>query len=128
MPNVAKIALMNSTIIYRNSAQPVKEKKIDDASGSAFWSVAGKNVQLTWFEVPPKSHFKNHQHESEQITYVLEGELFFEANDSIYKLSGGDCIFIPGNTDHRVWTENIPAKAIDAWSPVNQAYSSESIL
>lgn len=107
--------------------RPVNEKKIDVASGSTFWSVAGKNVQFTWFDVPAKTHFKNHQHESEQITYVLEGELFFEANDSIYKLSKGDCIFIPGNIDHRVWTESTPVKAIDAWSPVNKAYSSESI-
>ena len=107
--------------------ESVNENKIDDGSGSAFWSVAGKNVQFTWFDVPAKTHFRNHQHESEQITYVLEGELFFEANDSIYKLSKGDCILIPGYIDHRVWTENIPAKAIDAWSPVNKAYSSESI-
>jgi quercetin dioxygenase-like cupin family protein len=107
--------------------QSVNDKNIDPVSESTFWSLSGINVQFTWFDVPAKTHFKNHKHESEQITYVLEGELFFESNDSIYKLSKGDCILIPGNTDHRVWTENIPAMAVDAWSPVNNAYSSESI-
>ena len=117
---------MSAKIIYRNNVQSGNDKNIDPVSRSVFWSLNGKNVQFTWFDVPAKTHFKNHRHESEQVTYVLEGELFFETNDSIYKLSGGDCILIPGNIEHKVWTENIPAKAIDAWSPVNKAYASES--
>jgi quercetin dioxygenase-like cupin family protein len=96
---------------------------IDPVSGSQFWSVEGQNVQFTWFEVPPKTSFPKHKHESEQITYVIEGELFFRSADAVYKLSKGDCILIPGNAEHEAWTETSPATAVDAWAPINKEYS-----
>jgi quercetin dioxygenase-like cupin family protein len=102
-------------------------KNIDPASGSVFWSLEGENVQFTWFDVPANTSFSTHEHDSEQVTYVLEGELFFKIRNSIYKLSKGDCILIPGNVEHRVWTEQVPAKAIDAWSPINKNYGCKDL-
>ena len=116
-------SIMNNTIIYRSNHQPLTEKEIDSVSGSAYWAIKGKNVQFTWFDVPANTNFPTHKHESEQITYVLEGELFFKSETSSYKLSAGDCILIPGNIEHEVWTENISVRAIDAWSPVNSLYT-----
>ena len=117
---------MENKIIYRSDNNPgpgsLVLKNKDVSSGSVFWSIEGTNVQFTWFDVPANTNFPNHKHESEQITYVLEGELFFKSKNSVYKLSKGDCILIPGNIDHQVWTENISAKAIDAWSPINNLY------
>ena len=124
MPNVVRaFSFMNNKIIYRSNNETVNEKKIDSLSGSAYWALEGKNVQFTWFDVPANTNFPSHKHESEQITYVLEGELFFKSENSIYKLSTGECILIPGNTEHEVWTENIPVRAIDAWSPINSLYT-----
>lgn len=117
---------MNTKIIYRSNVQSGNEKKTDPASGSTFWSLAGTNVLFTWFDVPANTFFPSHKHNNEQITYVLEGDLFFKSQNSIYKLTAGDCILIPANVDHEVWTENIPVKAVDAWSPINKTYSSES--
>jgi len=114
---------MNTKIIYRPNKQFSLNKNVDAATNSEFWSMEGKSVQFTWFEIPANTNFPNHKHDSEQITYVLEGELFFKSEDSVYKLSTGDCILVPGNIDHEVWTEKSPAKAIDAWSPVNKIYS-----
>ena len=114
---------MNSKIIYRNNQQAQNEKNIDPGSGSSFWSIEGNKIQFTWFDVPANTKFPSHKHQSEQVTYVLHGELFFRSEDLIYKLSKGDCILIPGNTDHEVWTEDIPAKAVDAWSSVNSLYT-----
>jgi len=114
---------MNNTITYRNNEQASSEKKIDFNSGSAYWSIEGGSVQLTWFDVPANTSFSPHKHESEQITYVLQGELFFKSGNAIYKLSAGDCILIPGNIDHEAWTGAVPAKAIDAWSPVNKHFA-----
>jgi quercetin dioxygenase-like cupin family protein len=119
---------MNKKIIYRNDEQSLNKIKIDPKSGSAFWSVEGSNVQFTWFDVPANTNFPTHKHDSEQITYVLDGELFFRSENTIYKLLTGDCILIPGNTHHEVWTESIPAKAVDAWSPINKTFSNNSIL
>jgi quercetin dioxygenase-like cupin family protein len=116
---------MEKKILYRNDKESASSILNDVATGSVYWSMEGKNLQFTWFDVPAKTAFKDHSHESEQVTYVLEGELFFESGNTVYKLSKGDCILIPGNIDHRVWTENIAAKAVDAWSPVNKIYISQ---
>ena len=114
---------MSNKVTYRNNKQFVDNKNIDASTGSQFWSMEGKNVQFTWFDVPANTNFPNHKHDSEQITYVLEGELFFKSEDSVYKLSKGDCILIPENIEHEVWTEKSPVKAVDAWSPVNKVYT-----
>jgi quercetin dioxygenase-like cupin family protein len=84
--------------------------------------VKGSNMMFTWFEVPPHQLFPEHSHESEQITYVLEGELFFEIADEIFCLRKGDCISIPPYKKHRVWTETKGARAVDSWSPINNTY------
>ena len=115
---------MEKKILYRNNNEGGPSIKTDESSGSFFWSIEGKNLQFTWFDVPPQTTFPNHKHESEQVTYVLDGELFFESENIVYKLLKGDCIIIPGNVDHKVWTETLSAKAIDAWSPVNKLYAS----
>ena len=114
---------MSNKIIYRYNKQSSINKNVDAATGSEFWSLEGKSVQFTWFEIPANTNFPNHKHDSEQITYVLEGELFFKSEDAVYKLSTGDCILVPGNINHEVWTEKSPAKAIDTWSPVNKVYT-----
>ena len=114
---------MNNRIRYKNSRHSSNEKKIDFHSGAAYWSIEGNSVQFTWFDVPANTSFLTHKHDSEQITYVLEGELFFKSENSIYKLAAGDCILIPANLDHQAWTEAMPAKAIDAWSPVNKHFT-----
>jgi quercetin dioxygenase-like cupin family protein len=97
---------------------------VDEETKARFWAVTGNNLQFTWFEIPSGATFKEHSHGSEQITYVLNGELFFKIGNSINKLSAGDSIVIPGNTPHTVWTESKPAIAVDAWSPVNKKYHS----
>jgi hypothetical protein len=48
-----------------------------DETGARFWSVSLSCTQLTYFEVGPNCRFDGHSHPSEQITLVLEGELFF---------------------------------------------------
>jgi len=96
----------------------------DKESGAAYWAIRGENMQFTYFEVPPDTIFPAHKHESEQITRVLEGELFFEIENNIYSLSGGDTIIIPSEKLHRAWTNSQSAKAIDAWAPVNEKYGS----
>ena len=114
---------MSNKIIYRNNKQSLINKNVDAVTGSEFWSVEGKDVQFTWFDVPANTNFPNHKHDSEQITYILEGELFFKSGDAVYRLAKGDCILVPGNIDHEVWTEKSSSKAIDAWSTVNITYT-----
>lgn len=94
----------------------------DEETGARFWSVAVSRVQLTYFEVEPNCRFDDHSHPSEQITMVLEGELFFETSFGISRVGVGEVMAIPANVRHAVYTAAQAAKAVDAWSPVNSKY------
>jgi len=96
-----------------------------DETGAQFWSVSLSQTQLTYFEVGPNSRFDLHSHPSEQITLVLEGELYFETRSGVVQLSAGEVVAIPANVPHAVFTKCQAAKAIDAWSPVNETYVDE---
>ena len=52
----------------------------------------------------PGYHTKPHQHESEQINYVLDGEIWFFVKDEGFLCKQGDFHRIPANTVH--WAYN----------------------
>jgi len=72
--------------------------------------------------IAPKSRFDTHSHASEQITMVLQGELFFEVKDRIICVKKGEVIAIPSNIPHAAFTKDNSVIAVDAWSPVNEKY------
>lgn len=96
-----------------------------DVPGAKMWSTALKNVMFTYFEVDPNSRFETHTHESEQITMVLEGELFFEVNGKIKGVKKGEVMAVPAAISHSVFTKNKSVKAVDAWSPVMKKYTKQ---
>lgn len=93
-----------------------------DVPGARMWAVSLQHTMLTYFEVDPHSRFESHSHESEQITMVLTGELFFEVRGAIHSVKPGEVIAIPSSVPHAVWTEALRVTAIDAWSPVMTQY------
>ena len=94
-----------------------------DQTGARFWSVSLTHAQLTYFEVEPNCRFDYHKHASEQITLVLEGELYFETDCGVDRIGAGEVIAIPSNVPHAVFTRAVGAKVVDAWSPINEAYT-----
>lgn len=64
-----------------------------------------------------------HNHESEQITYVLEGELYFKTNTETICVKAGETIAIPSNLRHGAFTKEKALKAVDAWSLINSNYN-----
>ncbi len=93
-----------------------------DVPGARMWAVSLKHTMLTYFEAEPRSRFESHSHESEQITMVLSGELFFEVQGVVHCIRPGEVIAIPSSVAHAVWTEELAVTAIDAWSPVMKKY------
>jgi mannose-6-phosphate isomerase-like protein (cupin superfamily) len=93
-----------------------------DVPGARMWAVSLEHTMLTYFEVAPHSRFEPHSHASEQITMVLSGELFFEAQGIIHRLKPGEVLAIPSSVPHAAWTEGAAVAAIDAWSPVMRKY------
>lgn len=94
----------------------------EDVPGSKMWGVALEQTMLTYFEVEPNCRFDFHSHESEQITFVLEGELYFDANGKVTKVGDGEVIAVPSFIPHAVFTKEKAARAVDAWSPVMPQY------
>ncbi len=68
-------------------------------------------------EVEPEARFETHLHEGEQITTVVEGELFFEVGREIVRVGVGEAIAIPPHVSHAVFAGPSGARAFDAWSP-----------
>ena len=95
---------------------------MNDETGARFWSVSLSCTQLTYLEMGPNCRFDGHSHPSEQITLVLEGELFLETVSGITRVGIGEVIAIPANVHHAVYTKTLAAKTVDAWSPVNTKY------
>jgi len=93
-----------------------------DVPRARMWGIALEKTMFTYFEVQPNSRFEKHSHESEQITLVLEGELFFEVPERIIGVKEGEVMAIPSSVPHAVFTQERSVKAVDAWSPVMERY------
>ena len=88
-----------------------------DVPGARMWAVGLAGVLMTYFEVDAGVRFERHQHEGEQITTVVEGELYFELTGTVVRVGAGDAIAIPPGVAHAVFTRDRPARAFDSWSP-----------
>ena len=95
-----------------------------DVEGAKMWAVGLEKTLFTYFEVEPHSRFEWHAHESEQITMVLDGALFFEVDTRTICVEAGEVIAIPSSVPHAVSTRERPARAVDAWSPIPPHYDS----
>ena len=93
--------------------------------GARMWSVALEKTMFTYFEIDPDICFDLHSHKNEQITMVLEGELYFKLKNKIICVKKGEVIAIPANTPHEAFTKNNSAIAVDAWSPVMEKYKGD---
>lgn len=97
----------------------LNELKTDEKTKSEYWAIRGEKISFSYFEVPAKTVFERHSHQFEQITHVLEGVLYFEIDEKIFSLKKSETIVIPTGISHKVWTEDLKAIAVDAWSTVN---------
>jgi hypothetical protein len=98
----------------------------DDVPGAKMWAVGLSSAMLTYFEVEPKTRFEIHSHEGEQITTVVDGELFFEIGSEVVRVGPGEAMAIPPKVPHAVYTAATGAKAFDAWSPPPPRYQPDA--
>jgi N-acetylglutamate synthase-like GNAT family acetyltransferase len=89
-----------------------------DVPGAAMWAVPLERAMLTYYALAPHARFERHAHASEQITLVLEGELWFGVDGGReVRVGAGEVIAIPADVPHSAWTGERAARAVDAWSP-----------
>lgn len=66
----------------------------------------------------PQYHSKPHSHDSEQLNYVLEGELYVFVGDTGFLAKKGDVFRIPRNTIHWSWVQGTtPCVLLETHTP-----------
>jgi amino-acid N-acetyltransferase len=90
--------------------------------GANMWAVALERVMFTYFELAPHTRFEMHRHDSEQITFIIEGELFFDIDNRTIRVGPGEIIAIPSNAPHAAYSDGGQVRAVDAWSPVREEF------
>jgi quercetin dioxygenase-like cupin family protein len=93
------------------------------AAGARASGVALERAMLSYFCVEPHTRWTTHSHESEQITLVLKGELFFELGEEEVLVKECEAIAIPSRLPHAVFTRASCAEAVDAWSLVTERFT-----
>lgn len=94
----------NSHNDYTNAVNGQHANQFD--WGSIQWLIsgelfAGANITFGYVEIEPGSKNPRHYHpNSDEVLYLIEGELDHSIGDEIYHLSPGMAIFIPQNAEH----------------------------
>jgi amino-acid N-acetyltransferase len=98
------------------------QELVESTPGASMLAVPLERAMLTYFEIAPGTRFERHQHESEQITFVIEGELFIKIADRVVRVGAGEVIAIPSNVPHAAYAESEHVRAVDAWTPVRKEF------
>ena len=65
--------------------------------------VTGQGLECIFYTYQPGVTFKRHQHEAEQTTVVLSGELVFAFDVEEVGFGGGAAVLIPRGKPHRAY-------------------------
>ena len=58
------------------------------------------DLTTTLVEMQPGGFQRVHSHKPEQMYYILEGSGLMTIDNEDKQITGGDCIFIPSNSEH----------------------------
>lgn len=81
--------------------------------------VAGKKAMLARLFFKKGAVVPTHQHESEQVTYVLEGALLFRMEGKEVRVGKGQVLLIPSNVPHSAEALEDTVD-LDVFSPIRQ--------
>lgn len=83
--------------------------------------IHGEKGTLSIFEIKQGSRMDTHQHEHEQITYLVEGEMEMNIGGEDYVLTAGCFHVIPSNVPHSAYART-DVKVMDFFSPAREDY------
>ena len=104
---------------FKDASQRDYKELIEGARTQTFW---GENILLSLVTIDANSEVPTHVPPHEQAGMVIEGEMEMGIGDEVKILRPGDMYIIPGNIEHYAKCGNIPAKALDIFSPVRQEF------
>lgn len=85
------------------------------AKGIKSWGVSLEQVKMTYFEMEPNSVFKMNSDSHEQISMVVDGELFLRIGTQEARVQQGEVFALPVGVECVIRTEELGVKAVDAW-------------
>lgn len=78
----------------------------------------GRDASIMVATRQPQYHSKPHSHDSEQLNYVLEGELYVFVDDDGFLARKGDVFRIPRNAIHWSWVQGaMPCVLLETHTP-----------
>jgi quercetin dioxygenase-like cupin family protein len=94
------------------------EIKLEQLSGTLSRKlIYGDKVMVAEVRLKKGSIVPEHHHESEQLTWIVKGELFFEINGKNIYVKEGEVLVIPSNTPHKA-TALEDTIDMDIFSPI----------
>jgi quercetin dioxygenase-like cupin family protein len=96
---------MNDVSVIRHSDLPFRTIEGDGASGLQLARLYQNPEHALTFQlarVEPGGISKRHQHDWEQINWVVSGKGRVDAGDETIEIGPGDCITIPGTLSHAI--------------------------
>ncbi|CAN5880573.1 hypothetical protein BH24DEI2_BH24DEI2_15840 [soil metagenome] len=84
--------------------------------------VTGTGLECIFYTYQAGAVFERHQHEAEQTTIVLSGELVFTFDDEELRLGAGEAVLIAGGKPHGAFVpEDAPeTRTHNVFSPVRE--------
>lgn len=107
------------TQIIMQQIKDIKAKEL--VSGITGYYIHGDSMTFGFVELKAGSSVPMHQHEQEQITYIIEGELDMVIGGKACLLTAGMYYVIPSDTPHSA-VAITDCKVIDAFCPVREDY------
>lgn len=93
----------------------VKSEKLSETISRKF--IHGEKVMVAEIKLKKGTVVPEHHHESEQVTWILDGELMFEINGKKINVKAGEVLVIPSNTPHKA-TAVEDTVDMDLFSPI----------
>ena len=110
-------------------------KRYEDTPGRVFAlkllaGQTGESIMLFEETVPEGTKSTHHlHHDSDEVAYVLEGEVTMKIGDEITVGTAGSCAFLPRNVPH-AWknTGTVPGRVVFLYTPAGAGKFVEEML
>jgi len=91
--------------------------------------VYGNESSLMLATRPGGYHSRPHKHDTEQMNYVIDGEIWVFVEDQFFLVKAGDFYRVPSNAVHWGWiTSDKPCTILEVFAPTYVAGSHENVV
>jgi len=91
--------------------------------GAVARALNGERLTVALVDLEPDLLVPEHQHENEQVGFVLRGSVTMTIDGDARELRVGDTYVIPGNVRHSAQTASDGATVVDVFAPIRADWS-----